>query len=210
MPLLSMTSSTFAVRLAAGNLKAATIAEVLTLLNVEAGAQVNPTFRGCLAYDKSATTLATTQNVFRTVPFDSEKYDTDGIHSTSTNTTRLTVPSGVTKIKLSGATYWSVLSAKDYTTWLMPSKNGYLNTIADFFGKTMMIQDKSDTAFGDTFDHAQAFQTPMIEVVATDYFELTVGHSTREGSADNQSIRLINVASGAGYPWTWFAMEIIE
>lgn len=32
--------------------------------------------------------------------FDSELYDTDSIHSTSTNTSRLTVPSGVTKVRL--------------------------------------------------------------------------------------------------------------
>jgi hypothetical protein len=50
------------------------------------------TFAGCRLYNSVAVTISTsTQTEYA---FDSELYDTDGYHSTSTNTARITVPAG--------------------------------------------------------------------------------------------------------------------
>ena len=50
------------------------------------------TFSGCYLYNSSAQSFST--GVDTVVLFDSESFDTDGFHSTSTNTGRITIPSG--------------------------------------------------------------------------------------------------------------------
>lgn len=54
-------------------------------------------FRGALATDSSEFTMTT--GVQADLDFDGEEYDTDNIHSTSVNPSRLTVPAGVTRIQ---------------------------------------------------------------------------------------------------------------
>lgn len=49
-------------------------------------------FVGASVYNSSAITL--TDNVENILTFDTENFDTDGFHSTSTNTDRLTIPTG--------------------------------------------------------------------------------------------------------------------
>lgn len=50
------------------------------------------TYVGCLAY--RSTSLSVSYNVWTTVTLDSESNDSDGFHSTTTNTERITIPSG--------------------------------------------------------------------------------------------------------------------
>jgi hypothetical protein len=52
------------------------------------------TFSGCIAY--SSTTLTLSGGVVTVLNWDSEGFDTDGYHSTSSNTSRITIPSGKT------------------------------------------------------------------------------------------------------------------
>ena len=47
----------------------------------------------CRVYNTAAITLGTS-GVATLLTFNAERYDTDGLHSTSTNTSRLTVPAG--------------------------------------------------------------------------------------------------------------------
>jgi hypothetical protein len=49
-------------------------------------------FSGCQVFNSTAVTL--TNGAYTTLTFNSETYDIDGYHSTSTNTNRLTVPTG--------------------------------------------------------------------------------------------------------------------
>jgi hypothetical protein len=49
-------------------------------------------FAGCLLYKTTTTTITNASNT--TLAFDGEVYDTDGFHSTSSNTSRITIPSG--------------------------------------------------------------------------------------------------------------------
>lgn len=51
-----------------------------------------PAFVGCAAYKTTSQTLS--NNTATAFDFDSEEYDSDGFHSTSTNTSRFTVPAG--------------------------------------------------------------------------------------------------------------------
>ena len=51
-----------------------------------------PAFSGALAYNNASTTVANNSEAFFT--YNSEVYDTDGYHSTSSNTGRLTIPTG--------------------------------------------------------------------------------------------------------------------
>ena len=55
-------------------------------------ASTTPTFVGCRATKSAAQTIST--GVTTAVTFDTETFDTDNFHSTSTNTSRMTVPTG--------------------------------------------------------------------------------------------------------------------
>ena len=56
------------------------------------GAAPSAAFAGCSLYNSGAQTLA--NNTATAITFDSEHFDTDGFHSTSTNTSRITIPTG--------------------------------------------------------------------------------------------------------------------
>jgi hypothetical protein len=56
------------------------------------GAAPAASFVGCLVYD--STTQSISSNVATTITYDTEAFDTDGFHSTSSNTGRMTIPSG--------------------------------------------------------------------------------------------------------------------
>lgn len=147
-----------------------------------------PTFRGCLVYldaDQSISDSTTTA-----VNFDQESYDTDSIHDNATNNTRLTVPSGVSKIRLSARVNFAG-NATGYRRGLMIKNGGTAyHGNADF----RLAASMSD-------EFAITFNTPVIDVSSSDYFELNVAQTS--GGALN----LLGTTSG----WkTWFAMEIIE
>jgi hypothetical protein len=50
-------------------------------------------FRGCSVHNSTAQVTANNTNT--TLTFDTESFDTDGFHSTSTNTGRITIPTGL-------------------------------------------------------------------------------------------------------------------
>lgn len=53
----------------------------------------SPSFKGCAATQTSAQTLVTSTDV--AITFNAETFDTDSFHSTSTNTSRITIPTGL-------------------------------------------------------------------------------------------------------------------
>lgn len=95
-----------------------------------------------------------------------ETYDTDAIHDTGSNTSRLTVPSGVTKAKI---TFGLVTGAATTLTSCRVFKNG-----ASFVGTAF------DGLVLNTAANAPIMNgvTPWIDVVAGDYFELMVTTGT--------------------------------
>ena len=56
------------------------------------GAAPTPPFVGCSLYKSGSQTISNT--TFTAITFDTESYDTDTFHSTSSNTSRITIPSG--------------------------------------------------------------------------------------------------------------------
>ena len=126
-------------------------------------------------------------NTTTVINWDAENIDTDTIHDNVTNNTRLTVPSGVTKIQLFG----NILFAPNITgdRALQMEKNG-----AGPFtgGGTFKLLANGNGPF-----RGSAASAPVV-VVGGDYFELLVFQNS--GAA-------LNLAAGLD---TWFAMVIVE
>lgn len=147
-----------------------------------------PLFRGALI-DAAAQSISS--GSFISVQFASETYDTDGIHDNVTNNTRMTVPAGVSRIRLTGYLLMSSFPvAGDASISLQMSKNG---SITAFSGKPKVIMKPNQTgtiAFSPELNIVSA----VIDVVPGDFFEMDV--SQNSGGPLN--------ASG------WASMEIIE
>lgn len=117
-----------------------------------------PTAVSCSVYNSSAQSCAS--GVYTTLTFNSEYFDTDSIHSTSTNTSRLTVPSGkggkyiVTfAIEVAGSSAYNYLPR---LTVNGSAKNRYWHT-SPGGGNEMTIVG-----------------TQTLDLVATDYVELQI------------------------------------
>lgn len=156
---------------------------VLTTSDIGAGAP----FRGALVYHN--TTQVIGASTLAAVIFNSESYDTDSIHDNVTNNSRLTVPSGVTRVRLSGGVYRGVGGPLDGS--LSFNKNG---------GSVYIGFAESQTGNGGGSgqrDEAHSVHSPILPVTGGDYFELLFDN------ADTSSATL-------GNDRTWFAMEIVE
>jgi hypothetical protein len=79
---------------------------------------------GCTAFTSS--TQNTTQNVYTVINLNSEAFDTDALHSTSTNTSRLTIPTGKGGYWLINAL--TVIDASGNDVFLQVFKNGSVIT----------------------------------------------------------------------------------
>jgi hypothetical protein len=145
------------------------------------GTWAQPVGRGSLAY-------ASTQNIdnaaWSVVTFVNESYDTDSIHSITTDNTKLIVPSGITKVRLTA----QVAFSNDNTSGIRGAyiyKNG-----ASFIGYPVryITYVAYNTPIG--------LITPIVSVSAGDYF--TVSCYQNSGST-------LTLDSA-----TWFSMEIIQ
>lgn len=142
-------------------------------------------FRGCLA--SSAGQTGVNYSAGADVPLAAaDDYDTDSIHDPVTNNTRLTTPSGVTKVRLVGCVSISNVTANS-DTYISILKNGGFS----YTGYPATIVDTSSTV------PRGMISSPVLTVVGgTDYFTLNLT------CADSS----IDVTAGQ----TWFAMEILE
>lgn len=148
---------------------------------------VNPinVSRGCLV--SITTTFDTVSSSLNYIPFDTEDYDTDLIHDNVTNNTRLTVPAGVSKVRLTAGIRWDASTTGQRFAKIQ--KNG-----ASYYGHPTM--DIPAAAVGDTYIN---LTSSVVDVIAGDYFEVLV----QQTSGANLTIDSANLG-------TWFAMEIIE
>jgi len=137
--------------------------------------------RGALVRRASAQSIP--NGVVTAVNWDTEDYDTDGIHDNATNNERLTVPSGVSKVKLFAYQEWAAYTVGHRIMSL--SKNGASYVVVD--------ERTAGIGFG-----RGALATPAMDVTPGDYFIARVYQSAGGSWNFNDS--------GDAY----FAMEIIK
>lgn len=148
---------------------------------------------GAKAFGSANQAIATGAS-FKVVAFNSEAFDTDTIHDNAINNGRLTVPTGITRIKLTGYVKWQNNGSS--FRLLKVTKNGAGGTIDDDqAGYEPEIYKSAANAtvpnVGMTID------TGIIRAVATDFFELEV--SQESGVS-------LNLLAGD----YWFQMDLIE
>lgn len=115
-------------------------------------------FSGALV--KSVANQSLTTSTDTILIFGGETYDTDDYHDNSTNNSRLTVPSGVSRVRLTAAFRDTTSVTGQFIIRIL--KNG-----GSFPGQPIQ---ESDTAGGD----AASIASPVVSVVAGDYFEVQV------------------------------------
>lgn len=142
-----------------------------------------PSYRGC-AVHHSVDIVSPTYPY--TMVFDTELFDTDAIHVASPNT-RLTVPTGVTRVRLKARVSWTATIAADAGVALTIYKNGS----ADYRG------------LGKATGGQAAYTNPTLEcstidlvVVAGDYFEAVADTTDAASTIDASD--------------SWFQMRILE
>jgi len=124
-------------------------------------AAAGSSFVGCLAYTSNQS-ITWTANVAKVITMGSEEFDTDGFHSTSTNTSRITIPSGKDGKYLLTA-QWDIQAAginSYYQTYL--TKNGTKIGNGVNRGGSGNIGDNA--FWGKSF-------TTIADLVANDYIE---------------------------------------
>jgi hypothetical protein len=117
------------------------------------------------------------------IPWDATEFDTEGFWD-SGNPTRLTVPSGVSRVRLLGNIRWQSNTTGERQA--LVTKNG-----AAFQGQPMARHGAAGLA-------GQNLASPALVVSAGDVFELSVWHSA--GAS-------LNVEP---HSQTWFAIEVVE
>jgi hypothetical protein len=125
-----------------------------------------------------------TNNAYTLVTFNSEVFDTDAFHSTSTNTSRFTIPSGKNGKYL--VTFTGLIEIMAANTKVVPEirKNG------STAGLTVTQCSYADDG--------QAFITGIFDLVATDYIEVAIYQN--QGSARNLY---------GGTLYNWFTLQYL-
>lgn len=140
-------------------------------------------YRGATVYNSTNQSLS--NNTTTAITFDSEVRDTDSIHSTSSNTSRMTVPSGVTKVRVRGRVSYAANSTGIRVTSIKMNGSDIASTLCE--------TSVSAQASGAT---DVELQTAVVTCVAGDYFEL-YGYQNSGGALNAQLQR------------TWLEMDII-
>lgn len=148
-------------------------------------AVVLPSFRGALV-KKAADQTTANYTAGAAVAWDAETYDTDSIHDNSTNNSRLTVPSGVTKVRLNATVVIDLVTTGLYTT-LIIRKNG--SNAYDGAGSCINLADNFNVG-------RLNVTTAVLSVSSGDYFEAYVLIQT------DTSVTIVAAQSS-------FSMEII-
>jgi hypothetical protein len=157
-------------------------ATVFTMFGMELLDRANP-FRGALVKKTAAQSIANASNVG--LSFDADVYDTDTIHDTVTNNSRLTVPAGVRLIRLVAGVEFAANATGVRVLWFR--KNG----------------SNFDAGFAQTVPGHATLQSwaivvsPVLNVAAGDYFEAFVYQNS--GAALNTNATA----------FTSFGMEIV-
>lgn len=119
-------------------------------------------FVGCSLYKSAAQSIANLTNAL--VTFDSENFDTDGFHSTSTNTSRITIPSGKGgKYLVSGTLIWASNSTGQRAMKILKNNTSYYEWCEDD------ANSNGITGFSGSI---------VLDLVATDYIEMVASQNS--------------------------------
>lgn len=143
--------------------------------------------RGALVSKSASQTLTT--GVSTAINFNAESYDTDSIHDNVTNNTRLTVPTGVTKVRLIGSATFAA-NATGVRQLLIRKNN------SSFIGRHYGYDNDPQGSIVSSL----SAHTSIVEVTGGDYFEL----HAYQNSGGNLDVTAV------GGDTLWFSMEIIE
>lgn len=124
-------------------------------------------FKGC-AVTKAANQTTANYTSATAIAWDKELYDTSGFHDNVTNNSRLTVPAGVTKVRLVASAHLASVANGDAST-LRISKNGGVD---NWDGAASVALDSNNAT------RRMGCQTPPIDVVPGDYFEASLIQSS--------------------------------
>lgn len=158
--------------------------QIATQQSIKAYVDTENAHRGALVYKSANQSIGNATLV--TLTWDSEDYDTDSIHDTVTNNHRLTVPAGVTKVRVSVSLDWD------------PHATGYrrLDIIHSAGGRGLTSQRTLPVDGAAT--QSQSATSTVVSVTAADYFYVRV-YQNSGGSLDINAVAAV-----------WFSMEIIE
>lgn len=147
-------------------------------------------FRGALAFTSVDISIPNGTPTY--LNLNSTEYSTDLIHVLTAGS-RLTVPSGVTKVRLSYKVLFEAGTGSIRIADIHKNKNPFYTGRISEMRAPVVAATRSGTTTSGT--------TSVINVVSGDYFEIQV--------YQNESASVPVIAVGGGHN-TWFAMEIIE
>ena len=165
--LISATGSDVPARLAVGANGETLVVDSSTATGLKWAPSVN--FRGCLLYNSGTTTQTIPNNVNTIVTFDAESFDTDNFHNNSTNTSRITIPTGLGgKYRFTLNLLWDVNGTGRRATQL------YKNGSQILFGADLAATSGLYIGYSYTF---------VTSAVAGDYFEMSANQTSGAGLA---------------------------
>jgi hypothetical protein len=145
------------------------------------------THRGCLL-TRTADLVGADFTTNTSLLWAAEQYDTDGFHDNAVNTSRITIPAGVTKVRLQAMVFVGNLATGSWTI-LRLYKNG-----TSAFPGGCQVQDNPGTGSASARLH---MNSAIINVAEGDYFYLAM-----ETGADT----IVDIPAD----YSWFACEVIE
>lgn len=126
-------------------------------------------FSGALVVKSADQTTANFTAAFTALTWNTETYDVGGWHDTGSNTSRLTVPSGVTHVKLTGAVGISEITGVTSSVYLAVFKNG--DTAAATRAINLPVVGPLVMSGG---DYQLSLASGPLAVSSGDYFELYI------------------------------------
>ncbi len=126
-----------------------------------------------------------TLNVWKVLTWDTEYYDTDNIHDLVVNPTRLTVPAGWSKVRLTASIEWQSITTNNRGLTV------YKNAIPFLGGAEVKLPSIGVSR--------NTLTTAAVSVVPGDYFEMAVWQD---------AFALLNIPGGTNY--THFSMQQAE
>jgi len=133
----------------------------------------SPSYKGVSCY--LSATQNTTAGVLLLLPFGNENWDTDAFHSTSSNTSRITIPAGLGGYYLFNG---YVATSTSDASQIVLYKNGSALALGTASGTLHRVVNTA----GNTIYYTASL---MVSAVATDYFEMGVTNYTANKTVDN-------------------------